>query len=135
MSAILLAALTMVAGLAAKPKGGEGPVIPESWFSKVDGESVAGQFLDLQGTEGERLLVRYSRIAATGVEIDRVSKDGRVIWRSQIKLKEAEAHSIYIKTVWVRVVGKNKDKIRLEIQGVEWQQEVLDLKSGSLTTN
>ena len=101
--------------------------IEKSWFPNVDGESTRGQFIDLPAAYMGRLYIRYCPIADSGVELERVSSEGKILWRKHV-MPLGVSHSIYSQQVDVRIRNAN---IHVTSFGADQIYEVRDLATGA----
>ena len=125
-----LITLMMVAlgchGLWAQDKNGEAE-IPESMFPRAGGPVAEGEPIVLDPKSGEKLCYRYCSISDSGVEVDRVSKDGEIIWRNYVAALGVE-HSKYRHNVWVRI--EKDGKIQVTSVGARTIIETIDPVTG-----
>jgi hypothetical protein len=108
------------------PKVGSVAAMESTWFPRVDGETILGQFIDLPSKTGGRLFVRYGSNYDSGVELERVTADGKVLWRKHVK-PLGVAHSIYVHHVFVRIKDQ---RIIVRSEGADVIFEIRDLESG-----
>jgi hypothetical protein len=104
-----------------------GDLVEKRWFPYVDGMSTQGEFIDLNTNATERLYVRYSPIADTGVELERTTNNV-VLWRVHV-LPLGVDHSKYTQEVYVRI---EDGKILVTSVGARRIFEVHSLKTGEL---
>jgi len=55
-------------------------VVEPTWFPKVDGVFNKGEYIDVNAAANDRLFIRYSPIADSGVELERIVA-GATVWR------------------------------------------------------
>jgi hypothetical protein len=141
MKTQLLRAPILLLAMALVVRGQEGDTkpldvpkeIPESVFSEVDGIGTLGIYFDLPGGEskGDRIYARYSPMADSGVEVERVDPEGAVKWRSFVE-GLGVAHSAYSQDVRVGLEAIEKKKIWVIIRGAAARSinVELDLNTG-----
>ena len=96
-------------------------------FDQVDGTVIKGQFIDLNTNGTERLFIRYSQIADSGVELERTTNSA-VVWRAYVRPLGVE-HSLYKQEVVVRLEA---EKIWVTSTGRRRIHEIRALATGNL---
>ena len=84
--------------------------IPETMFPDVGSRLVKSEQIELDPESDDKLQFTYGTIYDSGVELDRVSKDGDIIWRNQVA-SLGVAHSKYSQKVWVRIEKEGKIQV------------------------
>lgn len=121
---LLSAGLAYGADESTKEDGKPKTAIPSTWFPMVDGSMTKGEFIDLANQE--RLLFKYCRISDSGVELERTSKGGELLWRTQVPPLGVE-HSRYRHEVNVTV---SKGVIQVTSTGAKIIIAAIDLETG-----
>ncbi len=117
---------SLLAALGLSSAGDVPPRIEQ--FRLVDGQDIVGKFIDL--AENDTIFARFSAIADSGIEVERVT-GGKVVWRTYCK-PLGVAHSIYMQQVQVRRSGKHLI-IRSDASGGVFSER-LDIADGKLVS-
>ena len=102
-------------------------LIEKSWYESVDGLGFKGEFIDIDVHARDRLYIRYSPIADSGVELER-TRNQVVIWRVHVQ-PLGVSHSKYNHEVWTQI--KN-GKVQVNSFGAKQIAELRDLETGAL---
>jgi hypothetical protein len=131
---LAVCALGLFAGVSGAPPAakhtGEAGNIRKSWFLGVHAVGSEVKTVPLGAASKDSLRVRYGLIWDSGVEIDRVSENGTVIWRCQVEPLYVE-HSRYRHHVKAQVSGH---QLKIESVGRKTILATIDVETGKQLT-